>query len=196
MLYISVYWEGNSNTWEVLCTSDAQFRFWNRNWFWNQPYFLLESQSQLESEISKGTGIGTGIGVESRYILLESESEFLVFVESGLESSCTHCPESCITAFYFYNLYITYYIDNCHLKGYLSWKFQVSSPDGHSASPWVTNFVTERQAIYKLITHMLLKRRTNHIDIKRNSKIKVAVSVDNQCTLIRIYMEKYISVQR
>ncbi len=29
-----------------------------------------------------------------------------------------------------------------------------------------------------------------------NAKIKVAVSVDKQCTLIRIYMEKYISVRR
>ncbi len=29
-----------------------------------------------------------------------------------------------------------------------------------------------------------------------NAKIKVAVSVDKQCTLIRIYMEKYISVGR
>ncbi len=38
-----------------------------------------------------------------------------------------------------------------HPKGNLSWKFQVSSPDSLAASPWVTDFVTERQAIYKLI---------------------------------------------
>ena len=38
-----------------------------------------------------------------------------------------------------------------HPKGYLSWKFQVSSPDGLGASLWVTDFVTERQAIYKLM---------------------------------------------
>ncbi len=30
----------------------------------------------------------------------------------------------------------------------------------------------------------------------KNAKIKVAVSVDKQRTLIRIYMEKYISVRR
>ncbi len=29
-----------------------------------------------------------------------------------------------------------------------------------------------------------------------NAKIKVAVSVDKQRTLIRIYMEKYISIRR
>ncbi len=29
--------------------------------------------------------------------------------------------------------------------------FRFSIPDGHAASPWVTDFVTERRAIYKLI---------------------------------------------
>ncbi len=38
-----------------------------------------------------------------------------------------------------------------HTKGYLPWKFQPYSPDGHAASPWVTDFVTEHQAIYKLM---------------------------------------------
>ena len=48
-------------------------------------------------------------------------------------------------------LQIFWILVNHHPKGYLSWKFQLSSPDGHAASPWVTDFVTDRQAIYKLI---------------------------------------------
>ncbi len=42
-------------------------------------------------------------------------------------------------------------------------------------------------------------RSTNNTEYPKiviNAKIKVAVSVDKRRTLIRIYMEKYISVQR
>ena len=40
---------------------------------------------------------------------------------------------------------------NRHPKGYVSWKFQVSSPDGRPVIMWPTDIVTERQAIYKLM---------------------------------------------
>ncbi len=38
-----------------------------------------------------------------------------------------------------------------HPKGYLSWKFQVSSPNGRAVIMWVTNFDSDKRAIYKLM---------------------------------------------
>ena len=83
-------------------------------------------------------------------------------------------------------LQIFWILVNHHPKGYLSWKFQLSSPDGHATSPWVTDFVTDRQAIYKLTRALTLSEGLVNEDASLTQKEIELYELDGKkpCSII------------
>ncbi len=67
---------------------------------------------------------------------------------------------------------------------------QCSNTQLNDIQPW---WKTDLQDVFRI--EYIVVRNARKYSVQ-NAKIKVAVSVDKQGTLIRIYMEKYISVWR